>query len=116
MGRISCDRLVPLTSLLRDVCRSLNSNRLTSVPASLGRLEQLSRLSLHINALTGMPRAHREGKVIGKLHSKPAMKVHSLNIYIRYHIARHSSALLLIPACLIGLQAGGHTCAALLPR
>lgn len=37
------------------VCRSLNSNKLTSVPAALGRLEQLSRLSLHINALTGAP-------------------------------------------------------------
>jgi hypothetical protein len=36
------------------LCRSLNSNRLTSVPASLGRLQQLSRLSLHINALTGV--------------------------------------------------------------
>ena len=34
---------------------SLNSNKLTSVPAALGRLEQLSRLSLHINALTGAP-------------------------------------------------------------
>ena len=112
---MSCDQLVPLSSLLRDVCRSLNSNRLTSVPASLGRLEQLSRLSLHINALAGTPRAHREGKVIDKLHTKPAMIVHCSDTYIRYQIARYSSTLLLIPACLIGLQAGGHTCAALVP-
>jgi leucine-rich repeat protein SHOC2 len=36
-------------------CRTLNSNRLRSVPRELGRLTKLSRLSLHINELEELP-------------------------------------------------------------
>lgn len=37
------------------VCRSLNCNHLTVVPKELGRLTNMSRISLHINRILSLP-------------------------------------------------------------